>query len=249
MIIMIKKRLLLIGTTLLLSSTLLLAENSDLNDSNALVPFKATYKVFRKGSELGEAYRHLTKNKQTYTLETDSKISWLFLSDNRHEVSKFKLEQGKIVPQSYDYKRTGTGRDRVTHTQFSSPTISTNYKSKDYQLAWQDNVLDPQLYQLVMQQQLIAGGKEFDYSLVKRGKLVQYRFKIIGQEQLSLPYGKLDTVKIQRIRESSKRNTLMWVAPSLNYAMVKLTQYKNGKEQADLQLSWLQFTSDDAAEE
>ena len=100
-----------------------------------------------------------------------------------------------------------------------------------------------------MQQQLIAGGKEFDYSLVKRGKLVQYRFKIIGQEQLSLPYGKLDTVKIQRIRESSKRNTLMWVAPSLNYAMVKLTQYKNGKEQADLQLSWLQFTSDDAAEE
>ena len=62
---------------------------------------------------------------------------------------------------------------------------------------------------------------------------------------ISLPYGKLATLKLERIRETTKRQTYMWVAPSLNYAMVKLTQIKEGKEQADLQLSWFKFEKAD----
>ena len=208
---------------------------------NAFKPFQANYKVFRKGSELGEAYRKLINKNGSYILETDSKISWMFLSDSRHEISNFSLENDQIIPISYQYNRTGTGRDRKTNTIFSQPTISSNYKSKNYKFEHHSDILDPQLYQLAMQQQLITGKTEFSFPLIKRGKLVDYRFKVVGHEQLTLPYGKLNTLKLERIRKSSSRKTLMWVAPSLNYTMVKLTQFKKGKEQADLQLSWLKF--------
>jgi len=212
----------------------------------AFQSFKANYKVFRKGSELGEAYRQLTKENGQYMLETDSQISWLFLSDSRHERSTFNVEQGKVVPLSYSFKRTGTGRDKKTELTFNQDKITSVYKNKTVEINATPDMLDPQLYQLVMQQQLLAGDKEFEYPVVHRGKQVNYKFRIIATEELTLPYGKVSAIKLERVRESSRRQTLLWVAPSLNYTMVKLTQFKDGKEQADLQLAWLKFNTDSA---
>ncbi|NRA84734.1 MAG: DUF3108 domain-containing protein [Gammaproteobacteria bacterium] len=240
---MIKKTLLLPLTALLFCATAVSATEEIA--PSAFVPFQANYKVFRKGSELGEAYRKLHVKNDQYTLETDSKISWLFLSDNRHEISTFDVKDNKISALTYQYKRTGTGRDRKSFTEFGVKGISSTYKSKDYQFDYQDNVLDPQLYQLAMQQQLIEGKTEFSFPLIRRGKQIDYRFRVVAEEVISLPYGKLATLKLERIRETSKRQTYMWVAPSLNYAMVKLTQIKEGKEQADLQLSWFKFEKED----
>lgn len=235
---MIKKLLLLTYTALsLISPGLYAAEPT----ADALRLFNANYKVFRKGSELGEAYRRLLKIDGQYVLETDSKISWLFLSDNRNERSTFNVTDGLIVPLQYDYKRTGTGRDRITTIEFGPEKIVTSYKSKDYQFERQPDILDPHLYQLVMRQQLISGKTEFEYPLIRRGTLLTYRFKVVAHEELNLPYGKVATIKLERIRGSSRRKTLMWIAPALNYTMVKITQFKDGKEQADLQLSWLKF--------
>ncbi|NRA54889.1 MAG: DUF3108 domain-containing protein [Gammaproteobacteria bacterium] len=237
----LKKVLLPLITTIALNPVTLLAETTT---DTAFKPFKANYKVFRKGSELGEAYRQLTTIDGQYLLETDSQISWLFLSDSRHERSTFKLNQNKIVPLAYNYKRTGTGRDRHTKLSFDQNKIVSLYKSKTREFTAQPDILDPQLYQLAMQQQLIAGDKEFEYPIIHRGKEVTYKFKVVATEELSLPYGKINAIKIERIRESSRRKTLLWVAPSLNYTMVKLTQFKEGKEQADLQLAWLKFSED-----
>jgi len=220
--------------------------NAEPAKDSAFKSFKANYKVFRKGSELGEAYRQLTKVNDQYMLETDSQISWLFLSDSRHERSTFNVVQDKVLPLNYSFKRTGTGRDRKTELTFSQDKITSVYKNKTVELNTQPDMLDPQLYQLVMQQQLIAGHKEFDYQVIHRSKQVNYKFKIVGTEELSLPYGKVEAIKLERVRQSSRRKTLLWVAPSLNYTMVKLTQFKDGKEQADLQLAWLKFNTDKA---
>lgn len=237
---MMKKKLLMLFTALLLVSSGIPA--TERPTTSVLKPFKANYKVFRKGSELGEAYRQLLKIGDQYVFETDSKISWLFLADNRHERSTFKVtDDGVFTPLSYDYKRTGTGRDRITKIEFGPTAITTSYKSKDYSFDPKPGILDPQLYQLVMQQQLISGKTEFEYQLIRRGKLISYNFKTVANEEINLPYGKIATIRLERIRKKSRRKTIIWVAPSLNYTMVKMTQYKDGKEQADLQLSWLKF--------
>jgi len=53
---------------------------------------------------------------------------------------------------------------------------------------------------------------------------------------LSLPYGNLKTVKVKLIRDSKKRETFAWFAPSLNYTLVRLQQFKEGEEQGDIKL-------------
>jgi hypothetical protein len=47
---------------------------------------------------------------------------------------------------------------------------------------------------------------------------------VVGKETLELPAGTFETVKILRLRENKKRETLVWCAPALNYLPVRIWQ-------------------------
>ena len=55
-------------------------------------------------------------------------------------------------------------------------------------------------------------------------------------EQLDLPYGTIEALKVEIERDSSSRVTYAWFAPDLNYQLVRLQQFKDGDEQGDLRL-------------
>jgi len=209
--------------------------------ADALKPYHATYKVFRKGSDLGEGSRELLKTDNGYVIKSNSKISWLFLSDNRKEVSNFMVKDGLFQAQDYRYVRTGTGRDREETITFSPLLIESTYKNNTVKIKPILYTYDPLLYQLALRQDLIDNKEILSYHMVRKGKETQYRFEKQGMETINTPYGRIEAIKVLRLRENSSRRTLLWVAPSLNYVVVKLTQYKDGAEQADLQLSSLSF--------
>lgn len=209
--------------------------------ANALTPYQATYKLFRKGSDLGEGFRELKKTEQGYSISSLSKISWLFLSDNRKETSNFTVKDDLLTAQDYRYVRTGTGRDREENITFSPDLIESTYKNNTKKIKPILYTYDPLLYQLALRRDLIAGKEPLSYHLLRKGKETQYNFERQGTETINTPYGRIEALKIARIRENSTRRTLLWVAPSLNYVVVKLTQFKDGSEQADLQLNTLKF--------
>ncbi len=96
---------------------------------------------------------------------------------------------------------------------------------------------DNQIYRLDLGKQLADGKTSLTYDFVNyRGELRQYGVDVIAKETLSLPYGKIDAVKVKLIRDSKKRETYAWFAPSLNYALVRLQQFKEGDEQGDIKL-------------
>ena len=81
-----------------------------------------------------------------------------------------------------------------------------------------------------------------DYDFVNyRGQLRHYGVQVIDEEVLSLPYGKIEAVKVKLIRDSKKRETFAWFAPSLNYTLVRLQQFKEGDEQGDIKLKSFQI--------
>ena len=51
---------------------------------------------------------------------------------------------------------------------------------------------------------------------------------MIANEVLETAIGPLNTVKLQRIREDEKRQTVMWLATDWDYLAVKLEQIENG---------------------
>lgn len=75
------------------------------------------------------------------------------------------------------------------------------------------------------------------YSFINyRGEPREYKISVVANEQLELPYGVLDSVKLKINRGSSSRETFAWFSPSLDYALVRLQQFKDGKEQGDIKL-------------
>lgn len=205
-----------------------------------LSPFEARYDAFRNGSKLGHAVMRLDKLAgQQYKLFYKSDVSIFFLSDKREETSVFHVkEDGTFLPQTYVYKRTGTGSDKSLTLKFEQTTgkITINNKAN---INW-NNEWDNQLYRFDFQKQLASGNKEIEYDLINyRGQKRHYAFEVLGEEMLDLPYGTINAIKVKTVRPNKRRETYAWFAPDLHYQMVRLQQFKNGDEQGDIKLASL----------
>lgn len=205
--------------------------------ASPLETFDAEYKAFRFGKELGKASLKLDAlGRDKYRLTYHSKVSLFFLSDKRNEVSLFSLQDNQILPYKYNYKRSGTGPDKKLQAEFDSRNKTVRLNQEEV-IPW-NGELDNQLYRLDLQRKLAGGEQELEYHLINyRGESRTYKLLVMGKEQLELPFGMLEGVKVKIMRENKKRETFAWFAPALNYQLVRLQQFKEGEEQGDIQLS------------
>lgn len=230
------KSIVLLSLTLLLGLTF--GANNRAYADEQLVGFEAEYIVYRFNRSLGKARLSLKADKDDlYRLDYYSKVSAFFLSDVRSETSFFSYHDSQLHPLTYSYSRSGTGSNKSTKIQFDAEksTVTINQAQP---INWLGQ-LDNQLYRLDVQLKLASGKSEFEYNIVNnRGELRHYELKIVGKEQLDLPFGMLEGIKVKIIRNNSSRETIAWFSPQLNYQLVKLQQFKDGDEQGELRLKY-----------
>lgn len=234
-------------TQLVVALFILLLSNSVQSkaiEDNSLRPFLAKYKGFMYGISVGEASISLesTGNKE-YKLSYRSKASMFLMSDRRSETSLFSLNDNGFTPHSYTYRRKGTGRKKGVDVVFDEQNKRIHIDDKDT-YPWQGE-LDNQLFRLDIQRRLSKGETDFFYKLVNdRGLIREYSLKTLGKEQLELPYGKLEGIKVEIVRDAqNRRKTYVWFSPELDFQLVRLQQFKDGKEQGDIRLSHFEINS------
>ncbi len=231
---------LILWSVIVLGSTLV--SHVTFAEKSKLAEFEAEYTVNRFGRSLGIAKLSLAAEDENYRLNYYSKVSAFFLSDIRSETSLFSVKKdGDLHPISYAYSRSGTGRNKSTKIDFDSKDTNIIINQGE-PINWQDE-LDNQLYRLDVQLKLAAGETEFSYDIINsRGQLRHYNLVVVGTEQLDLPFGMIEGVKVLFKRENSTRETIAWFSPQLNYQLVKLQQFKDDNEQGDIRLK--SFKSD-----
>jgi hypothetical protein len=85
---------------------------------------------------------------------------------------------------------------------------------------------------------LQAGKTDFVYQVLNRdGNPREYKYKVATEELLSLPFGKVKALRIERYGQSPDKQVYAWVAPELDYMLVRLWQSEDNVEQFDVQLS------------
>lgn len=201
-----------------------------------LVPFTSNYVAYYKGSDVGKASLQLNKlAAERYELKYQSSVSKFFLSDRRYETSVFTVESENLVPISYQYRREGTGSNKFLTVNFDKQAdkIIVNEK-KEYE--WNDE-FDNQLFRIDLSKRLAKGERQFNYDFINyRGEKRRYVLSVLGADNLSLPYGQISALKVKIDRESNRRVTYAWFSPDLDYSLVRLQQFKDGKEQGDIKL-------------
>jgi len=205
---------------------------------STLIPFTAEFVAFRHGSEVGTASLQLNKkNGQQYELRYKSEVSKFFFSDNREEISTYtESSNNQLIPLTYAYKRTGTGPNKQLNVIFDYANNKINIDNNP-PIPFEDQI-DNQLFRIDISRQLSAGNRSFEYNFINyRGENRRYEIEVLNTEQLSLPYGSVEAVKVAVKRESSSRVTYGWFSPSLDYVLVRLQQFKDDEEQGDIQLT------------
>lgn len=201
--------------------------------------YTAHYVLSRRGTERGEASRLLERaddGQWRYFTETSARL--LIFTDRRQNETFFRMEEGRVKPLLFDYNREGTGSNQSLRVRFDYANEAVVSEGEDpVDVAWSADLLDPNAVLHQLQLDVAGEGDNWTYPLVnERGDYRDYEFARDGTETLSLPYGTFETVRVVRVRDSDRRETIFWFAPELNYTLVKMQQIKEGREQLQIQL-------------
>jgi len=189
-----------------------------------LASFSAEYSIHAKGIKIAtttRTFRHLEKQHYQFEVTTISPIP--ILKSHILEKSQGLWQQGP-KPQFYVFDQKSRISNKALHQVFNwqNNTIKSDYKDKHREFNIIQGMQDKLSFQLQLQLDLLNGKKQFRYSVANRKKLEPYVFNITGHESISTPMGTFNTLKIKRIKYDPKRDTVFWVAPALDYTLVKI---------------------------
>lgn len=146
-----------------------------------------------------------------------------FLVKNR-EQSEFTWNDCAPQSQHYEHEFRGFGirREHSMDFDWDKQQVQFNDGKDKGHYDIEKGVLD-ELTMLLKAQCLFAEGlTEFTLTSAYGDRVRSHTFVVTGEETINTPAGKIDTLVVEKKRhEDSKRRTIFWVAPSLQYMLVK----------------------------
>jgi hypothetical protein len=207
--------------------------------------YHATYTAYRRGDKIGSATRRFERSETGFCrISMYTRASIFFYSDKRNEFSEFLCPVAvDIKPLKYVYNIERTFKD--SHHEQTFDWTHLKEHGKNNKTSWTSDIKKGYFDRISIYSQLaidVEAGKEtLSYPVSYEGQVKDYEFEIVAKERLKLPIGYLNTVKVKRIRSSQKRETFIWLCPDHHYMPVRIQQFKDGKEQADLQLKDINY--------
>jgi hypothetical protein len=190
--------------------------------------FEAHYSLYRAGAKVAEMLRVFTRlDDGIYRYRSETRTTGLFSvfrKDHVIEQSNWRLQDGELRPLQYLYEHSGGKKDRNVAVTFDweAQRITNTVNGHSWRMPAEPKVMDKLLYQLAIMHDLKAGRSDLAYTIADGGKIKTYNFELLGEETISTPLGKLDTIKVSRLRVNSKRETVFWCAEKLHFLPVRV---------------------------
>lgn len=194
-------------------------------------PFTAQYEVSRNDSKIGERIHQLSKTDDGYLFEArmhTTGLAALLKPGEVTERSHWLLNNNRVQPQHYEYLDSSDD-SRTTRLQFDwqHQRVTNRIGDKPWGMDIPTGTQDKFGYMLALMHDLQQGNTAPEYQIADGGRLKTYRFVSKGKVMLDTVLGKLETIKLQRIRVGKKnRKIFIWCAPSLGYLPVKIERHK-----------------------
>ncbi len=152
--------------------------------------------------------------------------------------STFTIIGNNVTPTqaSTTYKLLGMGRTHKLNFNPRNKKVTSNYKGKTTTMDMAQQAFDDLSLEVQIRQDLLNGKFSGNYYMAKKDKIEKTPFKKSGNTKVTVPAGTFDTVRVDRIHDDNSRSTSFWLAPSLNYLPVKVSQINDGKKM-DLELT------------
>ena len=205
-------------------------------------PSDNTYVLTRGMMTLGEARFRLDRQKDPncWHYEYNAKpsgLARLFIGEVT-ERSDFCMADGKVLSQSFDFKRADKSKDDFSlRFDWEDGVVRS---SAGEMRPLETGMVDRLAMQIAVQTWVIdrkgqPGPEQFSVTKVEDERVKTYTFCITGREKVQTPAGMFDTVRVERVNDK-KKSTVFWLAPARGYAAVRVQQTKDGDEQIKMVL-------------
>lgn len=208
-------------------------------DPALLTPVEYHYRLSRGGAVIGDGVIALRDGDSTgcylYSQTAEPSALWLrMLSSEVVEQSWFCIRDGRLQPTAFRYHRNGIGASAENFSLNFDWSQRRVVNERGEGLAITDTTVDRLLMQLILRDWVLAAvntsGKppqgEKTVSFAEKNKLREYRFAVQGEEELSVPAGSFSTIRLDRV-DSKRNRSRFWLAPALDYAVVKAEQQRD----------------------
>ena len=208
---------------------ILLASTAQLRADESLpAPFEASYKIFKKGTEVAIMQRSLSQidnGEFIYRSETKSTgLVSIFYKLHILEESHWHLQDQQLQPLVYSFKRIKKKKKSNKKTIFDWKINQANFVGNGIKSSFdlEPGMTDKLLYQINVMRDLKMGHHPTTYTVVDGMKIKTYHFDYLGEEFIDTPIGRFNTIKITRQKPGKKGNTILWCASELNYLPIKV---------------------------
>ena len=206
-----------------------------LASAKTVQPSTANYSFTVEDKYKGTATRTLNKSGNTWKYNVKARVAGVASAS---QSSTFTINSNNVVPTqaSTTYKLLGLGRTHKLDFNPSTKKVTSNYKGKTTTLSMPQQAFDDLSLEVQIRQDLLNGKFTGNYYMAKKDKIEKTPFKKSGSTKITVPAGTFDTVRVDRVHDDDSRSTSFWLAPSLDYLPVKVSQINDGKKM-DLELT------------
>lgn len=189
-----------------------------------LKPYSLSYSATLGGIKIA-AIHELKVEGDQYSLETKAKN---FLGEIT-ESANFKLsETGNIVPLKYSKRQKTLMGKHSESQQFDWDNKTLSYSVKD--ASGKITLLPSQFDRLSLNQQLridaASGNSEFAHTVVRKGQLKQYQYKVLGREIINTSNGSFNCLLVERLGNNTNRKAKIWLATDWDFIILKMETFE-----------------------
>ena len=210
-----------------------------------LSPFKASYTFFKSGSQVGLAHFELSKLDQTWWRYSGSSeiTGWLsyVVDADVTEQSIWRWRNDQLQVKEYRYDQSGREKHVKLSFDWEKGRVTNDIDGDRWRMDIPENTLDKLSVNLALMAHMKKHQNDTRFSVADGGKLKIYEFKIAGKEMLNTALGYINCIKVKRNKRGrdKRKETTIWLAPALNYMMVKLEKRNRDGESMVLQIQSL----------
>ena len=208
-----------------------------LASAKSVQPSSADYSFMVEDKYKGTANRTLTKSGNNWKYDVKARVAGVA---SAAQSSTFTLKGDNINPikASTTYKLLGVGRTHNLDFNTSKKQVTSTYRGKTVKLNMAQQAFDDLSLEVQIRQDLLNGKFSGNYYMARHDKIEKTPFKKSANTKITVPAGTFDTIRVDRVHDDDSRSTSFWLAPSLDYLPVKVSQINDGKKM-DLELTKL----------
>ncbi len=230
--------------TLVLSTPLLTFPMASLEAGEAAtIPpdYTAVYQVLRNDKNIAGVTIRLSHQDDVWTLHGfthDMHGLADVLNIKGAQTTTGTWQDGRFIPDHYRFSFSLIGYKTAWQANFDWPEeiVTTSSKSGDTQLTLADGAVDPFSLSLNIRSHLAQNQTRMALNIVDEDEIDSHVYEADHRESVDTALGCLQTTRVRRVRENSKRVSMVWYADDYNYVPVLMQHSKKKGNSFRLQI-------------